>query len=397
MTYTLGGTDSSSFDIASSTGQISVGEGTELDFETKNTYTVIVTATDSSLASDSITVTINVVDENEAPVIMERGLNVSGPASVAYPENSTAVVANYSATGPDSAGARLSLEGTDRNLFSLSQSGELTFNASPNFENPASQAGDNSYRLTIRAAMGSLSDTQNVTVTVENVDEDGEVRFTSTPLVVRVGVELEAELDEADDETNVTWQWASGGSTTGPWTSIGGATNATYTPLANDVGDYLQVTASYTDASFGSDSLSAVTPDAVAPESTAGTPGTVALSPTTQLTSGETVTAILTDADNPVNHAWRWERSADGSTNWSNISGATSASYTTTAADAGNYLRATVTYDDDSGTGLTLDASTSSAVRLHRYDGNANGEIERNEVIDAINDYLFGPHHRGTR
>ena len=26
--------------------------------------------------------------------------------------------------------------------------------------------------------MGSLSDTQAVTVTVENVDEDGEVRFT---------------------------------------------------------------------------------------------------------------------------------------------------------------------------------------------------------------------------
>ena len=34
--------------------------------------------------------------------------------------------------------------------------------------------------------------------------------------------------------------------------------------------------------------------------------------------------------------------------------------------------------------------STSSAVKLHRYDGNANGAIERNEVIDAINDYLFG-------
>ena len=99
-----------------------------------------------------------------------------------------------------------------------------------------------------------------------------------------------------------------------------------------------------------------------------GTPGTLALSPTTQLTSGETVTAILTDPDNPTNQVWQWQRSADGSTNWSNISGATSASYTTTAADAGNYLRATVTYDDSSGTGLTLDASTSSAVKLHRYD-----------------------------
>ena len=389
LTYTLSGSDRGSFDINRATGKISVKAGVELDYETKTTYTVVVTATDSSLASDSITVTINVVNENEPPFVTERGLSVSGPAAVSYEENSNAVVGSYSATGPDATGASLTLEGTDRNLFSLSQSGELTFNASPNFESPADQGGDNNYSLIVRAAMGSLADTQNVTVTVENVDEDGEVRFTSTPLVARVGVELEAELDEADDETNVTWQWASGGSTTGPWTSIGGATNATYTPLANDVGDYLQVTASYTDASFGSDSLSAVTPDAVAPESTAGTPGSLALSPTTQLTAGDSVTATLTDADNPTNQVWLWQRSADGSTNWTTISGATSASYITTAADAGNYLRATVTYDDSSGTGLTLDASTSSAVKLHRYDGNSDGEIQRDEVINAINDYLF--------
>ena len=253
LTYSLSGSDERSFEIDRATGQISVKEGTELNYETKDTYTVVVTATDSSLASDSITVTINVVDMNEAPVIMERGLNVSGPARLTHEEEQPAstVVASYSATGPDATGARLTLEGVDANLFTLSpSSGELTFNTSPNFESPADQGGDNNYSLIVRAAMGSLADTQNVTVTVENVDEDGEVRFTSTPLVVRVGVELEAELDEADDETNVTWQWASGGSATGPWSPIGGATNATYTPLANDVGDYLQVTASYTDASF---------------------------------------------------------------------------------------------------------------------------------------------------
>ena len=108
-----------------------------------------------------------------------------------------------------------------------------------------------------------------------------------------------------------------------------------------------------------------------------------------QLTSGDSVTASLNDPDNPTNQVWLWQRSANGSTNWTNISGATSASYTTTAADAGNYLRATVTYDDSSGTGLTLDASTSSAVKLHRYDGNSDGSIQRSEVIDAIEDYLF--------
>ena len=357
----------------------------KLDYEDPNNtdhqHVVRVTATDPSLASDTITVTINVVNVDEDPDLSRIDVAITGDARIDYEENGTGPVETYMASSPDTTGTiTWNLSGADASEFSLSSSGVLTFNASPDYESPTDQGGNNVYNVTVEAMIGDVPASRNVTVTVTNEDEDGEVRFTSTPLVVRVGVELEAELDERDDETDVTWQWASGGSATGPWTSIGGATNATYTPLANDVGNYLQVTASYTDASFGSDSLSAVTSDPVAAETVGGTPGTLALSPTTQLTSGDSVMATLTDADNPTNQAWQWQRSANGSTNWSNIPNATSASYITTADDAGNYLRATVTYDDSSGTGLTLDASTSSAVKLHRYDGNANGEIERTEV-----------------
>ena len=44
-TYTLGGADAELFDIDSSTGQITVGAGTQLDYETKNRYEVTVRAT----------------------------------------------------------------------------------------------------------------------------------------------------------------------------------------------------------------------------------------------------------------------------------------------------------------------------------------------------------------
>ena len=58
LTYTLGGTDASSFDIVATTGQLQTRSA--LDAATKSSYTVVVTATDTAGATDTITVTITV-------------------------------------------------------------------------------------------------------------------------------------------------------------------------------------------------------------------------------------------------------------------------------------------------------------------------------------------------
>ena len=60
LSYTLGGADAGSFTIDGSSGQISTA--TALDYETKNRYSVTVTATDSGSLSDTIAVTINVTE-----------------------------------------------------------------------------------------------------------------------------------------------------------------------------------------------------------------------------------------------------------------------------------------------------------------------------------------------
>ena len=61
LTYAIGGADASSFVIIRTTGQIKVREA--LDYETKNSYTVTITATDESDLSDTITVAIMVTDK----------------------------------------------------------------------------------------------------------------------------------------------------------------------------------------------------------------------------------------------------------------------------------------------------------------------------------------------
>ena len=66
MPYTLGGPDASSFDIGLTSGQITVGAGTKLDYEKKTSHMVTVIATDSFGATASIDVTITVTDVTKA-------------------------------------------------------------------------------------------------------------------------------------------------------------------------------------------------------------------------------------------------------------------------------------------------------------------------------------------
>ena len=65
-----------------------------LDKETKDTYTVTVTATDSFGISSTITVTIKVDDVDEMPELV-------GEAPEEYAENGTGAVATFAATDPE--------------------------------------------------------------------------------------------------------------------------------------------------------------------------------------------------------------------------------------------------------------------------------------------------------
>ena len=64
---------------------------------------MIVTATDPSGATDSITVTINVTDEND-------DAEITGSSSIDYAENGTGPVATFSATDQDEDAIEWSLE-----------------------------------------------------------------------------------------------------------------------------------------------------------------------------------------------------------------------------------------------------------------------------------------------
>ena len=71
VTYSLGGDDMMYFEIDEMSGQISVGEGTMLDYESdKMSYSVTVTAEDETGRSSMIAVTIMVTDVEESPCVV---------------------------------------------------------------------------------------------------------------------------------------------------------------------------------------------------------------------------------------------------------------------------------------------------------------------------------------
>ena len=254
-------------------GQIEVGSGTELDYETKTTYMVTLTAEDSFGSSSSIMVTIEVNPIDEVPEIVVGGLAISGPSSPDYPENGTGAVENYTASGPNAASATWTLGGDDAGDFSISSNGVLSFRSSPNFEMAADADTDNTYMVSVKADDGTYMNTHDVTVMVTNVDEDGTV--TLSPTAPRVGTELMASLTDPDDVTagSVTWHWASSDAMNGTYTNIPGATSDSYEPVASDEGKYLRATASYTDG-YGADTAYGTSANAVV-DTAAPTTGSV--------------------------------------------------------------------------------------------------------------------------
>ena len=74
LAYSLSGDDAMYFSI-DDMGQITVGANTMLDYETKMSYMVTVTATDDDMATDTIDVTINVTDVEENPLLAKYDTN----------------------------------------------------------------------------------------------------------------------------------------------------------------------------------------------------------------------------------------------------------------------------------------------------------------------------------
>lgn len=183
LSYSIsGGADAALFIVDSSTGAVSFIAGPDFenptDIGADNVYDVVLTASDGvNSSTQAVAVTVQDVAV-EGPVF-------SSPSATNFAENAVGVAYSAAAATPGSAvPSTFSITGgADASLFVINAvTGDVSFLAFPDFENPTDTGTDNGYEVEITASDGTFSNAQLVTIGVTDVN-DVAPTFTSSGTV----------------------------------------------------------------------------------------------------------------------------------------------------------------------------------------------------------------------
>ena len=198
LTYAItGGADQAAFSINTNSGVLSFVSAPDFENPTdagaNNVYDVQVTVTDSSALTDvqDIAVTVTDVIELLPPEITSDGGEAT--AAISVNENTTAVTDVQSTDDFDSEGSGLTYSisgGADQALFDVNAStGVVTFKNAPDFETPTDANTDNDYEVQVTVTdTDTLTDVQDITVSVQNVNEDPVASADSYSSTGNVGI-----------------------------------------------------------------------------------------------------------------------------------------------------------------------------------------------------------------
>ena len=350
LSYSLSGTDASSFGIDRRTGQLIVKH--PLDFETQSVYEVTVRVSDDRNASDDVDVTITITNVDEAGTVS---------VSLEQPEVGTALTASLS--DPDGSVSNISWQwaassdGSNWSDISGANSDSYTPVADDvgiYLQATASYTDGHGPGKSAHAVMERQTAQRDPSfegdVTLLTVDEN-------TPPGTLVGDAITATDPDGDvltyslsgtDASSFVLDGSTGQITVGSGTMLdyeSGPARHTVIVSVHDGRD------AYGNDDSTIDDRIEVSIDVSNVDET----GTVSVSPE-QPKSGTALTASLSDPDGSLSDiSWQWAASSDGS-NWSDISGANSDSYTPVADDVGIYLQATASYTDGHGPGKSAHA-----------------------------------------
>ena len=212
LAYSASGADAALFTVNSTSGDLAFKNPpsfeSPLDQDGNNVYELTITATDgANQASQAVAVTVD--DVNEAPTFASASVNLDTD------ENAASFAHIVEAADDEDSGEQLSyqLGGDDAAAFDFdANTRSLTFQQSPDYENPADDDANNYYRVRITAADAEYSTTQDITITVADLNDEAP-QFTSassltldyTAIVVGTNIyNVQATDADANDQVSFT-------------------------------------------------------------------------------------------------------------------------------------------------------------------------------------------------
>ena len=174
--YTLDDDAGGRFGIDSSTGIVTVADGTLLDYESAISHSVTIRASsvDGSFSTSLMTINLLPINDND-PIVSSDG---GGPSAALMLFENDLYVTTVIATDADLPSETLTysiIGGDDAGKFEIDGvTGVLSFVSAPDFESPVDVGADNVYDVTVQVSDGSYSDSQSIAVTIADVNDDGQ-------------------------------------------------------------------------------------------------------------------------------------------------------------------------------------------------------------------------------
>ncbi|HEX8225761.1 MAG TPA: cadherin domain-containing protein [Allosphingosinicella sp.] len=224
------GDDSHLFRIDPFTGLLRWTQTPQFDPNGSNSYTVTVNASDGQLSgSQSISISVN--DVNYVTIVSDGGWDW---ADLWIDENQTGVTI-VSAVDDDGVPLTYSISGgEDAALFTIdAQTGVFNFIAAPDYEQPGDRWGQNAYDVRVTATDGIRSDSQNIRIFIQDVEEAPGFAITSDGGGDHGSISMDENLTAV---TAVTTQGAAGA--------------VTYQIVGGDDAGYFQIDANSGELSF---------------------------------------------------------------------------------------------------------------------------------------------------
>ena len=340
----VGGSGGGLFEIGAQTGRITVAGGAVLDYEGGDTVQTVLVEASDGMAADTATVAIRIT-------------NADDPGMITLNANVARVGMRLTATLMDEDGSQ---EAGKTRQWRISQDGGATWTdiagATTRFYTPVASDEGKLLRAVFTYAdghgPGKRAESQGVRVTGMNQapafsrDTFERTVAENAPATTPAGEPVTA----ADGNGDLLAYALVAGSEDAPFAIH--AETGQITVAAEAVLDYESGDTIYTVRVEASDRMLADTASVTIRVADADDPGVVTLDAAVARVD-IAITAALEDQDGPVEEglARQWQRLVGGGTVWSDIEGATAASYTPLNKDIGLQLRAVFTYTDGHGPG----------------------------------------------